>query len=211
MQSSFLSLHTLDVLKHRRGKKLSERCNRISRRGWWCWLIIKVHLSYRLRSFTKSSRWFNVVGDPLENICCIAFVFEFWIFRNWNEKILLPSVRWVMYSSTWRFEIHQPDFVRCPLEWVICNLFWYLCCFRQGFMRVTLRNKTNIGLKWFMSISSSDFWLLCCTITHYNYKGKMAKISPKIHKIEIWPKSRPKVINSPNKSHRDHIWGMFEL
>ena len=26
------------------------------------------------------------------------------------------------------------------------------------------------------------------------YKGKMAKISPKIHKIEIWPKSRPKVI-----------------
>ena len=43
------------------------------------------------------------------------------------------------------------------------------------------------------------------------YKGKMAKISPKINKIEIWPKSRPKVINSPNKSHRDHIWGMFEL
>ena len=28
------------------------------------------------------------------------------------------------------------------------------------------------------------------------YKGKMAKISPKINKIEIWPKSRPKVINS---------------
>ena len=27
------------------------------------------------------------------------------------------------------------------------------------------------------------------------YKGKRAKISPKIHKIEIWPKSRPKVIN----------------
>ena len=43
------------------------------------------------------------------------------------------------------------------------------------------------------------------------YMGKRAKISPKIHKIEIWPKSRPKVINSPNKSHRDHIWGMFEL
>ena len=42
-------------------------------------------------------------------------------------------------------------------------------------------------------------------------QGKMAKISPKIHKIEIWPKSRLKVINSPNKSHRDHIWGMFEL
>ena len=43
------------------------------------------------------------------------------------------------------------------------------------------------------------------------YKGKRAKISPKIHKIEILPKLRPKVINSPNQSHRDHIWGMFEL
>ena len=43
------------------------------------------------------------------------------------------------------------------------------------------------------------------------YKGKMAKISPKINKIEIWPKSHPKVINSRNKSHMDHIWGMFEL
>ena len=42
-------------------------------------------------------------------------------------------------------------------------------------------------------------------------QGKMAKISPNIHKIEIWPKSRPKVINSQNKSHRDNIWGMFEL
>ena len=41
------------------------------------------------------------------------------------------------------------------------------------------------------------------------YNGKMAKISPKINKIEIWPKSRPKVINSWNKSRRDHIWGMF--
>ena len=38
-------------------------------------------------------------------------------------------------------------------------------------------------------------------------QGKMAKISPKIHKIEIWPKSRPKVIDSRNKSQRE----MFEL
>ena len=37
------------------------------------------------------------------------------------------------------------------------------------------------------------------------------KSSSKINKIEIWPKSSPKVINSQNKSHRDHIWGMFEL
>ena len=42
-------------------------------------------------------------------------------------------------------------------------------------------------------------------------QGKMAKISTNIHKIEIWPKSCLKVINSQNKSRGDHIWGMFEL
>ena len=42
-------------------------------------------------------------------------------------------------------------------------------------------------------------------------KGKMAKISPKINEIEIWPKLRPKVLISRNKSYRGHIWGMFEL
>ena len=42
-------------------------------------------------------------------------------------------------------------------------------------------------------------------------QGKKGKNKPEIHKIEIWQKSRPKVINSPNKSQRDHIWGMFEL
>ena len=29
------------------------------------------------------------------------------------------------------------------LECVTCNFFWYLCCFRQGFICVTLRNKKN--------------------------------------------------------------------
>ena len=43
------------------------------------------------------------------------------------------------------------------------------------------------------------------------YKGERAKISPKINKIEIWLKPGPKVINSPNQSHRGHFWGMFEL
>ena len=43
------------------------------------------------------------------------------------------------------------------------------------------------------------------------YKGKTAKISLEINKIEIWPKLRPKVINSRNKSLKEHIWGMFEL
>ena len=47
------------------------------------------------------------------------------------------------------------------LEWVICKNFGFLYCFRQGRMLVTLRNKNNIGLIWFMFISSSDFWLLC--------------------------------------------------
>ena len=42
-------------------------------------------------------------------------------------------------------------------------------------------------------------------------QGEMAIISPKIHKIEIWAKSRPKVIKSPNKSQRGYIWGKFEL
>ena len=37
----------------------------------------------------------------------------------------------------------------------------------------------------------------------------MPKIGPKINKIEIWLKTGPKVINSPNQSHRDHIWGML--
>ena len=38
-------------------------------------------------------------------------------------------------------------------------------------------------------------------------QGEMAKKSPKIHKIEIWPKSGPKVINSPNQSHMGTIFG----
>ena len=42
------------------------------------------------------------------------------------------------------------------------------------------------------------------------YKGKMAKISPKINNIEMWPKSPQKVITSQNKSHWGHIWGIFE-
>ena len=40
---------------------------------------------------------------------------------------------------------------------------------------------------------------------------KMPKIGPIINKIEIWPKSDPKVINSGNKSHRGYIWVMLKL
>ena len=44
-------------------------------------------------------------------------------------------------------------------------------------------------------------------------QGKNAQNRPgnQLNKIEIWLKSGLKVINSPNQSHRDHIWGMFEL
>ena len=60
----------------------------------------------------------------------------------------------------------------------------------------------------FEAIFSCFFWHFKLTLF---YMGKTAKISPKIDKIEIWPKSRPKVINSWNKSNRGHILGMFEL
>ena len=53
-----------------------------------------------------------MVGDPWGNIFCIDFVTR--IFRNWNEMILLPSVRWVKYLSTQSFEFHRPDFVCYP-------------------------------------------------------------------------------------------------
>ena len=59
-------------------------------------------------------------------------------------------------------------------------------------MRVTLRNKKNIGLICFMLVSSSDFGLLCCTNYTLQIQGKngqnkpenpqnwnMAKIAPK--------------------------------
>ena len=41
------------------------------------------------------------------------------------------------------------------------QFFLFPCCFRQGWVHVTLRNKNNIGLIWFVFISSSDFLLLC--------------------------------------------------
>ena len=41
----------------------------------------------------------------------------------------------------------------------------FLCCFRQGWVHVKLRNRNNIGLIWFMFISSGDFWPLCRTNT----------------------------------------------
>ena len=42
-------------------------------------------------------------------------------------------------------------------------------------------------------------------------EGENGQNKPIIHRIEKWPKSRSKVINSRNKNHRGHILGMFEL
>ena len=38
-------------------------------------------------------------------------------------------------------------------------------------------------------------------------EGENGQNKPIIHRIEKWPKSRSKVINSRNKNHRGHIWG----
>ena len=51
-------------------------------------------------------------------------------------------------------------------------------CLRQGFMRVTLRNKKNTGLICFMLVSSSDFGLLCCTIYTLQLQGKNGQNKP---------------------------------
>ena len=51
-------------------------------------------------------------------------------------------------------------------EWVICNFFWYLCCFRQGFMRVTLRNKNNICRSYMVYVYIFQRFL---TFVLYNY------------------------------------------
>ena len=57
------------------------------------------------------------------------------------------------------------------------HFFGFLCCFRQGWVHVTLRNKNNIGLPWFTPISSSDFWLLCrCLMVE---KGDIVTNCPK--------------------------------
>ena len=55
------------------------------------------------------------------------------------------------------------------------------------------------------NIRLARFWANVYYIFTLYYKGKMAKMSPKINKIETWPKSRPKVINSWNLSRREHI------
>ena len=98
-----------------------------------------------------------------------------------------------------------------PIEWVILGWFFQITLLQAGiYARHTKEQEKYRSYMFYVSIFQR-FW----TFVLYNYtlqlQGKMAKISPKIHKIEIWPKSRPKVINSPNQSHRDHIWGMFEL
>ena len=100
----------------------------------------------------------------------------------------------VVLNSAIHYKIKEAN--AWPLEWVICNFFGFSYYFRQGFMRVTLRNKKNIGLICFMLVSSSDFGLLCCTIYTLQIQGEngqnkpenpqnwnMAKIAPKSDKF----------------------------
>ena len=70
-----------------------------------------------------------------------------------KDYIFVPSLihncfAWLLSMQCIDMAIHT-----CTLEWVICNFFWYLCCFRQGFMRVTLRNKKHIGFICFKLIT----------------------------------------------------------
>ena len=43
----------------------------------------------------------------------------------------------------------------CAVEWVTCNFFWYLSCFKQGWMHVTPRNNKYLGLGCFMLLFAS--------------------------------------------------------
>ena len=43
----------------------------------------------------------------------------------------------------------------CALECVTCNFFWYLSCFKQGWMYVTPRNNKYLGLGCFMLLIAS--------------------------------------------------------
>ena len=45
----------------------------------------------------------------------------------------------------------------------------------------------------------------------FNNMVRTWPVPSRVSHITPFFSSRPKVINSPNQSHRDHIWGMFEL
>ena len=44
---------------------------------------------------------------------------------------------------------------QCALECVTCNFFWYMSCFKQGWMYVTPRNNKYLGLGCFMLLITS--------------------------------------------------------
>ena len=86
----------------------------------------------------------------------IDILISLWKKRKLLQELRMESVSLDMYyifMFTW------------PVEWATCNFFWISYYFRQGWMLVTLRNKKNIGLLYFMFVSSSYFWLLYRTTT----------------------------------------------
>ena len=109
--------------------------------------------AFKYYIFTSFS-W-DLVNVFLESLSkCTQIYFQVNVNAKW-ESMKQPQTMW---SKMWQYG-------RSGIISRVSHLqfFWYLCCFRQGFMSVTLRNTNNIGLIWFMSISSSDFGLLCCT------------------------------------------------
>ena len=105
-------------------------------------------------NFAPHTMW-NIYGDWVnKSIFCV------WnISRRSHCTLRAPTSRW-----------GPLDFILgnlCSVGWVTCNFFGFLCCFRQGRVYVTLRNKKNIGLLCFMSVSSSYFLLLCRTNTNW--------------------------------------------
>ena len=128
-----------------------------------------------------------------------------WFQNNfWNHVWMIHLVRiWanVFYRKrrqfwnpvTSRFQVIFAQFGTRPTFFWSWSHVWFQKNFRNH--------------DWIIRLA--DFEQTC--FTYLPFITNMAKISLKINKIEIWPKSRPKVINSQNKSHADHIWGMFEL
>ena len=76
-------------------------------------------------------------------------------------------------------------------ESIACIMFWIFISYQTEHIVAT----TVFPTYFQHPAPASHMWLKMFFLN----KGKIAKISPKIHKIGIWPKSRPKVIDSPNK------------
>ena len=139
----------------------------------------------------------------------ITFLFPFILFSLW-------------FASTYFTIINHPfRLPRAGAHWFTscCSLGWSEKHKSWKMQKVGVDSKPHHITDFRKKIRNYDwnirlarFWanVYYITFTLY-YNRKMAKMSPKINKIETWPKLRPKVINSWNLSRREHIRGMFEL